>query len=152
MHTFESWLAELARRKIDFILVGGLAVGMCGFSRATIDMDILVSTGKDNLKVLLEALNDFGEGSGAELTEDDFRPEEGCIRIMEDFPLDIFTLMSGYSYDDLLPYTNSRKLGDNEIKHLSAEGLILLKKSSERLKDRLDCEALGRLLDEEKGK
>jgi len=25
MHTFESWLAELGRRRVDFILVGGLA-------------------------------------------------------------------------------------------------------------------------------
>ncbi|MFW6255387.1 MAG: hypothetical protein ACOC54_01100 [Candidatus Sumerlaeota bacterium] len=152
MHTFESWLAELARRKIDFTLVGGLAVGMCGFSRTTIVMDILVSTEKDNLKALLEALGNFGEGSGAELTEEDFRPEEGCIRILEDFPLDIFTRMSGYSYDDLLPYANSRKLENDEIKHLSAEGLIMLKKSSERLKDRLDCEALARILAEEKDK
>ena len=150
MHTFESWLAELGRRKIDFILVGGLAVDLCGFSRSTFVMDILISVDSSNIRRLISALEDFGEGSGAQLTENDFSLEEGCIRINEDFPLDIFTMMSGKTWEDLLPYTCKKKIEDAEIHYLSPQGIIFLKSDSMRAKDQLDIQAMNRIIQEQK--
>lgn len=147
--TFESLLAALARGGVDFMLVGGLAVALCGFPRATFDVDVLVEDSRQNLERLLKVLGDFGSGSARELSPADFTREEGCIRVNEDFPIDIFTLMNGHTYTDLLPYSRSYPLENVTIRYLGPEGLVMLKQGSLRPQDRLDVEVLKKLLREE---
>ena len=147
MTTFEELLEKLSAANVEYILVGGLAVDLCGFSRATMDVDVLVEASPDNLRRLLSSLSEFGEGSARELSEDDFPLEEGCVRIIEDFPIDVFTLMNGLKFNDLLAKTSvfvtERGIG---IRYLTAAGLIELKKDSLRPKDRIDVSELRKLL------
>jgi hypothetical protein len=110
--------------------------------RTTVDVDILIKTDPANIGRLLNRLASFGEGHASELSVDDFKQEEGSIRVVEDFPVDIFTVMSGRTYGDLLPMTATYHVGDVEIVHLNAEGLIQLKSDSPRPKDQLDVQAL----------
>jgi len=144
-HTFESILGDLLHVGVDFILVGGLAVELCGFTRATLDVDILIEDNDANIARLIEALQHFADGAASELTVADFTPEEGCIRIVDDFALDIFTRMSGKSYVDLLGFTDEYQHKQGLLKHLSIEGLILLKQNSLRPKDQIDVMELKRL-------
>jgi len=109
IHTFESILGDLLQAGVDFILVGGLAVELCGFTRATLDVDILVEESDANVSRLIGALGDFADGAASELTAADFTPEEGCIRILDDFALDIFTRMTGRSYHDLVDLTGEHQ-------------------------------------------
>ncbi len=76
------------------------------------------------------------------LTPDDFMLEEGSIRIVEDFPVDVFTIMSGHTYEDLLPLSSIHQIDQVEIVYLNAEGLIKLKSDSLRPQDQLDVQAL----------
>ncbi len=145
---FEKLLADLSEADVDYILVGGLAVAFCGHVRATEDVDILVRVDDKNLARLLEVLAGFGEGSATELQVDDFTLEEGAIRVLEEFPLDIFTQMSGYRYEDLKSMTTTRRMNDHTIRHLNIEGLIILKEDSLRPKDQMDVEALRRIQEE----
>ena len=142
MDTFASVLAALGRADVDFILVGGLAVAFAGFARVTDDVDILVDADPANLDRMLGVLEGFGEGAANELSADDFPLEEGCVRVSEHFDLDIFTLMSGYTYADLLPMTTTHEVDGVPVRHLTAEGLIRLKNDSLRPKDQLDVAAL----------
>ena len=151
MSTFERLLADLVRADVEFILVGGLAVALAGYVRATEDVDILIRVEGENVKRLLDCLKGFGEGAAAELSADDFVVEEGAIRVVEDFPLDLFTQMSGHAYDDLLPQTSEHEVADVRIRSLDAEGLILLKADSLRPKDQLDVQALKAILHERGG-
>lgn len=150
MNTFESWLVRMRKSEIDFILVGGLAVDLCGYARSTLDMDILISLAPENIERLLEALRGFGSGSGGTLESEDFAPQEGCIRINEDFPLDIFSQMQEKRYEDLLPWTRPYELKGHTIRHLSPEGIILLKSGSVRPKDQLDVSVMQDILEKEK--
>ncbi|MFB6098401.1 MAG: nucleotidyltransferase [Salinibacter sp.] len=145
---FERLLADLSEAGIDYILVGGLAVAFCGHVRATEDVDILVQVDTENLDRLLEVLADFGKGSATELQVDDFTLEEGAIRVVEEFPLDVFTQMSGYRYEDLESMTKRRRVNDHTIRHLNIEGVITLKEESLRQKDRMDVAALRRIQEE----
>ena len=140
--TFEDVLVDLSRHGVDYILVGGLAVALCGFTRATLDVDILVRLDEANILRLLERLEHFGEGSARELEPGDFTLEEGSIRIVEEFPVDVFTLMSGHTYEDLLPLTAIYRIDDVDIVHLNADGLIKLKAGSLRPRDQIDVQAL----------
>lgn len=146
MDTFEKLLAGLSRSGVEYILVGGLAVELCGFSRATMDVDILIRCSRQNIEALLNRLVGFGNGSAAELNIEDFNLEEGCIRVIEEFPLDIFTIMGGKTYEDLLPDSSIYSLDDTDIRFLDLEGLIAMKSGSSRPKDQIDVQALKDLL------
>src|SRR6266568_4770017 len=99
---YEKLLAKLARAEIRFIVVGGVAVALNGFVRTTEDVDILIEGSAQNIGRLLEALSGFGEGHARDLTTADFDDAEGAVRIIEDFPLDIFTVIRGKHYADLI--------------------------------------------------
>ena len=146
MTAFEKLLVDLSRDEVDYILVGGLAVTLSGYPRATEDVDILVDASDENLERLLSSLADFGEGHAAELSAGDFPLAEGSVRIIEAFPLDVFTLMSGRTYEDLLPLSAVYQLKDVSIRYLTPEGLIELKADSLRPKDQLDVQALRDIL------
>ena len=75
MDTFEKLLAGLAEARVDFILVGGLAVAYAGYERSTMDLNLLVEASDENIEGLLSALEDFGEGHARELEPDDFALE-----------------------------------------------------------------------------
>lgn len=143
---FENLLAGLVRAEVRFITVGGLACAMCGFVRATEDVDLLVDGDPDNIERLLNFLRTWGDGHAAELSKEDFTDEEGAVRIIEDFPLDIFVRMRGLRYEDLSQYCRRHDIGIAQIPYLNPHGLILLKKHSHREKDRIDILALRRLM------
>ena len=146
MLTFASALAALARVEVDFVVVGGLAVARAGYVRVTDDVDILVDAQPDNLHRLIGVLATFGEGAAAELAPDDFPVEEGAVRIAEDFDIDVFTQMSGRTYDELAPLSVNHDVEGEGVLFLGAEGLIALKADSLRPKDQLDVQALRALL------
>jgi hypothetical protein len=101
--TFLELLIHLSLHQVKYILVGGLAVDFCGYSRATHDVDIIIEYSETNINLLLSCLSRFGQGSAKELSYEDFLDlKEGYIRIVEHYPLDIFTVMRGNIYQDLL--------------------------------------------------
>src|SRR5262249_11724379 len=144
---YEKLLAKLARAEVKFIIVGGVAVALNGFVRTTEDVDILIEASTDNIVRLLDELGDFGEGHARELSIADFGDSEGAIRVIEDFPLDVFTIMRGRRYADLIGATKTTRIEDGEVRYLNAEGLIALKGDSQRDQDRIDVSALRPLRD-----
>ncbi|HEX4696475.1 MAG TPA: nucleotidyltransferase [Candidatus Udaeobacter sp.] len=142
---YEKLLAKLARAEVRFIIVGGVAVALNGFVRTTEDVDILLETSLENVTKLLDALKGFGEGHARELCQADFTESEGAVRIIEDFPLDVFTIMRGKRYADLIASTQTTRIDDIDVRYLNAEALIALKQDSQRDQDRIDVSALRSL-------
>lgn len=139
-------LADLARAQVDFAVVGGLAVILNGYPRLTVDVDILVEDSTENLNRLLSQLRLWGEGWARELQPEDFLAQEGCIRVIEEFELDIFTRLRGHPLDDFRPRMRVIRSADLDIPYLAPEDLILLKEGSWREKDQLDVAALREIL------
>ena len=73
---FEKLLAKLAASSVDFAVVGGLAVVLNGYPRATIDADILVQDGPES-QAIAGLPGWLGQGWARELTPEDFSAEEG---------------------------------------------------------------------------
>jgi len=142
LNPFEELLVGLSKAGIEFITVGGLACAFNGYVRATEDVDILVKRDPQNIKKLLSFLSCYGQGFGSELSEADFSDEEGAIRVIEEFPIDIFVVMGGKHYEQLASYIEKTIIEGVEIAYLSKEALIDLKRGSVREKDRLDVLAL----------
>ncbi|HXI73928.1 MAG TPA: DUF6036 family nucleotidyltransferase [Verrucomicrobiae bacterium] len=143
---FGSLLVELARAGVDFAAVGGVAISLNGFVRATEDVDIIVQSSPENLRRLLDCLKNWGEGWARELKIEDFAVEEGSIRVMESFDLDIFVKMRGKTLDDFRPNLRHFDSEGVRIAYLSPADLIFLKQDSWREKDQLDVSAMKEIL------
>lgn len=141
---FEKLLKLLSNRGIKFIVVGGVACALNGFVRATEDVDILIETSEANITTMLDTLQEWGEGFAKELALSDFSVSPGAVRLIEDFPLDIFTVLDQQTYEDLLPQTRITEQG---IVYLNRSAIINIKKKSKREKDRIDVLALEKLPD-----
>ncbi len=57
---FRDLLAELVQEKVEFVVIGGYAVGRHAKPRATKDLDVLVSGTNANLQRVARALERFG--------------------------------------------------------------------------------------------
>jgi hypothetical protein len=143
---FESLLSTLSRADVLYMAVEGVACALNGIVRATETLAVLVDAEPENIRRLIDALSHVGDGHARELRIEDFADEEGAVRLVEDFPIDIFTRMGGRRYADVLPH---RRIHDGEVSipFVDAEGLILLKSRSPRPQDRIDVEALRGLQD-----
>jgi len=148
---FEKLLAGIARAGVDFAIVGGVAVILNGFQRQTRDADVIVAPNEENIRKLLSYLSTWGEGWARELTMDDFRAlDEGSLRVMEEFDLDIFVKMRGRTLEDFRPRLRYLQSDDVKIPILSPEDLIHCKAASWRDKDKLDIAALKEILRRER--
>jgi hypothetical protein len=147
---FEKLLVALSRADVRYLVVGGVACVLNGFTRTTEDVDLLIDADPQNVAQLLGVLAHLGDGHARELRVSDFTDEEGAIRLIEDYPIDMFTRMGGRTYADMLRF---RKLhaGQAPIPFVDVDGLILLKSGSVRERDRIDVEVLKRLSQREPG-
>lgn len=143
---FGKLLVALATDKIDFAVVGGVAVIFNGYPRLTLDTDILVNDSPENIRKLLKSLEGWGEGWARELKPEEFVPQEGSIRVIEDFDLDIFTRMRGKSLDDFRPRLRYLDASGVRIPYLAPVDLVFLKKDSWRDKDKLDVLAMNEII------
>jgi predicted nucleotidyltransferase len=138
---FEKLLSE----GVEYLILGGAAVSLHGFPRMTNDIDILLKNSPENIEYFITAIAGWGEGFGADLTFDDFQGP-GCVRIEEDFPLDVFTLLDGKAYEHFAKAAVKYILAEGlEVRCLAIPDLIELKKATRREKDELDVAALRRL-------
>jgi len=143
---FEKLLVALAADRVDFAVVGGLAIIFNGYPRLTLDADILVHNAPANLGKLIACLTNWGEGWARELKPEDFIYDQGAIRVMEEFDLDIFTHMKEKNLDHFRPRLRHLETSGMRIPYLSPEDLIFLKQDSWRDKDRLDVSAMREII------
>ena len=146
--SFEKLLARLTDFKVDFILVGGLAVALNGYVRLTEDIDILLEPSQENVTRFLECMKGFGEGFGAQLDLNDFNDEEGAIRIVEDSEncqIDVFMVMGGFYFRDIEGDAVTVERNNRPLRHASRRSLIRMKSNSQREKDKIDIMALEKL-------
>jgi hypothetical protein len=57
---FKEFLRLLSAKRVDYLLVGGYAVGLHGYPRATADLDVWVRPTPANADRIIAALREFG--------------------------------------------------------------------------------------------
>jgi hypothetical protein len=139
---FRELLQLLNSRKVEYLVVGGYAVALYGYPRATGDMDIWIALSKDNAHRTVEALREFGFDT-PQLKEDLFLEKEKNIR-MGNPPLriEILTSIDGVEFAEC--YRNKRivTIDDIDVSFISLEDLKKNKKASGRYQDLADLENL----------
>jgi hypothetical protein len=142
-------LLDLLRRfqdeDVEYILVGGQAVRLNGFVRATEDIDILLPSSMNNGRRVIRALGFLSsskELDPAWFEIDPANPEN--IRIADDLLIDLLFAANGEDYRSLQPYVRELEVEGVRIRTLDIDGLLKTK-THFRDKDKIDREALERL-------
>ena len=132
----------LNKAGVDYMLVGGWAVNMYGYIRATVDLDVWILADADNAKKVYSAVAEFG-APVSEIKPEDFA-EYGMIFQIGVAPcrVDIISKISGVSYADAVTRAVPKTIDGIPVRIISLEDLIANKKASGRAKDLADVEVL----------
>ena len=132
----------LNKAGVDYIMVGGWAVNMYGYIRATVDLDIWILADADNAKKVYAAVAEFG-APVSEMKPEEFA-EYGMIFQIGVAPcrVDIISKISGVSYSDAVMRAVPKTIDGIPVRIISLEDLIANKKASGRAKDLADVEVL----------
>ncbi len=138
-------LGRLESEGVEYVLVGGHAVRLNGFSRATEDIDILLPSSLENGRKMIRALSFLQ--AAKDLDPNWFAPPADApenIRIADDLLIDILFAANGQTYQSLQDHVRTLVVDGVAIRTLDIEGLLKTK-TDYRDKDRLDREVLTRL-------
>jgi len=128
---------------VEYLLVGGYAVGIHAEPRATKDLDIFVRPERPNAEIVYRALAAFG----APLTgvaPGDFCDDPATVFQIGQPPLRIGILQQfdGVTFDEAWPNRIEAQMDGIPVHVISAEDLIRNKLASGRLRDLADAEAI----------
>lgn len=134
---------------VEYVLVGGQAVRLNGYLRATEDVDLLIKASRINGEKIIRAL-DFLP-SAQDLKADWFMPgtegEVENIRVADDLLIDLLFAANGETYESVQPYVRELTIEGTPVRVLNIDGLIKTK-TDYREKDLLDKRVLTRIKDE----
>ena len=139
---FKEFVELLNKNEVEYLIVGGYAVGIHGYPRYTGDLDIWINATRQNARKMVAVLAEFGFDSFG-LTEEDFTKLGNVIQMgYPPFRIDILTTIDGVRFKDC--YKNKIVVLHDEITLdvIGIEDLRRNKKVSGRLKDIDDLENL----------
>ena len=139
---FKELLQLLNSKKIEYLVIGGYAVAIYGYPRATGDIDIWIAISRDNAHKTVAALKDFGFDI-PELKEDLFLEKERNIRLgVPPLRVELITSIDGVEFSACYKNKNTVAIDDTKINFISLNDLKKNKKASGRYKDLDDLEHL----------
>ena len=148
------------REKVKYLVVGGLAVNLHGVPRITYDIDIIISTDRDNVLKINRTLRDLGYVPRLPVDPDDMADEKTLKDWVENRNMKAFSfyhkkenrkvvdIVLGHPFDFTKAFQRSsiKKVDDIEIYVASIDDMISMKKLSNRPKDLSDIEMLKEAL------
>lgn len=142
---FRDFLSMLNKHEVKYILVGGFAVILHGYSRTTGDMDIWVDRDQENYQRLKSAFEEFGMPV-FDMTKENFLNHPVWDVFTFGVPpvaIDIMTKVKGLDFGDTYGQAVTFEDDGLSIKTIHKDQLIKAKKHSNRPKDVDDIQNLS---------
>jgi len=136
------WLLSLNASRVEYVIVGGVALAHHGLPRYTGDLDVLVCPSPQNAARILQALREFGLAS-LDITQEDLSRPDRVIQI--GFPpgrIDILTSIDGVSWHEAQAHCEQGHYGEVAAPFISRGDLIRNKLATGRPQDLADAERL----------
>ncbi len=140
-------IIEFNKKGVKYILVGGFAMQVHGYVRATQDIDFVILNSKEQGEKVIEALSILEDNEARNLDPAWFEEGEG-ITLLDEIQIDLLFKTSGGHYKDLEPYIQVVNIDGIGLNTLTLEGLLRTKKTY-REKDIPDRLFLERMLNRE---
>ncbi len=140
---FKDFLKLLNKHRVRYLLIGGYAVSLYGYVRATNDMDFWVSDDPVNKKRLKTVLEKFGF-SRHSLPQDLFYLPGQILRMgIPPMRIEIVSTISGVAFKECFKARKRITVDDISINVISLPHLLKNKKASGRPQDLADYEKLN---------
>lgn len=139
---FKEFLKLLNARAVDYLLIGGYAVGYHGYPRTTADLDVWVAIGNENAEKLTNVFKEFGMLSD-ELNIDLFTTPGNIVRMgMAPVRIEVLNEIDGVKFRECFSRRVSVEIDGIEVNLISLADLRTNKLASGRYKDLDDLEHL----------
>ena len=139
---FKEFLRLLNAHQVEYLLIGGYAVGYHGYPRATADMDIWIALQPANAERIVAVLKEFGFDL-PELSPELFLKEWQIIRLgVPPVRIELATTVSGVNFNECYAERIADMLDGVKVNLISLRHLKINKKASGRHQDLADLENL----------
>jgi hypothetical protein len=139
---FKEFLKLLNANKVEYLLIGGYAVGYYGYPRATADMDIWIAMNPANAGKVVTVLKKFGFNE-PDLSPEVFLKEKQIIRMgVPPVRIEIATTISGVDFSECYAHRVVAEIDGVQTNLISLPHLKTNKKASARHQDIADLEHL----------
>jgi hypothetical protein len=137
---FKEFIDFLNANKVCYLLVGGWAVGLHGYPRATKDIDFLIAIDQENLRKLKKALYEFHAPT---IKMEHFKKPGNFFRMgRSPVQIDIITEAAGIDIKECYRRRMTINVEGTEIPVISREDLIKNKRATGRTQDLADAQTL----------
>jgi len=144
LEDLKSLIRALNEHEADYLLIGGYALSIHGYYRATTDIDVLVPATEEAGRKVREALMLLPDRAAKDIDPAWFSEGEN-IRVADEFVVDIMLNAGGETYDTLKQHAETIDLEGLPIRTVNLEGLLRTKQSM-RDKDMADRAIIERAL------
>jgi hypothetical protein len=139
---FKDFLQLLNSAEVEYLLVGGYAVGLHGYPRTTGDMDVWIAANSTNAEKVAGVLVDFGF-SVQTVKAAMFTAPNQIVRMgVPPVAIDVITSASGVDFAACYARRRTQSIDGIEVPVLHLDDLKANKKASGRPKDLDDLENL----------
>lgn len=156
MDSYQHVFAALTKEKVEYLIVGGVAMNLLGCPRFTNDIDVLLALNEENLQAMKEAMKNLGYEQRIPLALDELGDEQRARQFMEEKNLLAYTFFNPknplYSvdiivgaslrFDQFKVHQTFVDVWGFSLPVVSIDDLIGLKKEANREKDALDIAML----------
>ena len=139
---FSDMLSTLSEEGVEYLLVGGYALGAHGLPRATKDIDIWVRPTTENAARAFRALARFGAPLQG-LTVGDLARKGTILQIgVPPHRIDVMTMIDGVEFEEAWPGRTATEVNGVRIPVIGRAALIRNKRASGRPQDLADVARL----------
>ena len=139
---FRDFLKLLNDHRIRYLLIGGYAVGLHGYPRATGDLDIWVDSQPENSERLTAAVRKFGFDL-PEVLPETFQKADTIFRMgRPPIRIEIHTSISGVEFEKCFKERILKTIDGININLINLENLLINKRAAGRHRDLDDIENL----------
>jgi len=164
---YEELFRQLNKKRIDYVIVGGVALVMHGVVRFTADLDLMLHLEEKNLRRFIDLMAEMGYKPRIPVRAEGLldagqrtqwaRDKNMLVFFSFYYPREAVSLVDVF-IQELLPFEEIKahavkmKLGNLSVPVISIEDMIVMKKKSDRPQDAEDIKALKRLQTDEQKK
>lgn len=137
---FKEFIELLNEHNVQYLIVGGYAVGFHSRPKFTHDIDFWIKNTSENAALIVKVLNDFGF-ENLDITIEDLKSPNKIIQLgNEPMRIDLMTSVSGLNFNSSFKNKVVAKYFDVNANFINIKDLIQNKRESGRKKDLFDIE------------
>jgi len=144
----------LHQNDVRYIMVGGFAINLHGYTRTTKDIDIWIEDTLENRKRLRKALKEQGSGDYEPIERMQFVPGWTNFQLNMGFILDVMVSVKGLEaigFEECFKYSVIAEIEGVPVRFLHYNHLITCKQAAGRPRDLSDIEELEKIHKASKG-